>query len=468
ADLKPEYDDEREQALFRIYTLTFQAHPWPRSATKIITPAVATASATVVNNGSSTTGWTAPNTASPVVSVVSGAVQVAYDGDAIGGGYDGARLRLTSTVDTDPDHYVGVDWKSSVPAYQFFLVDGASLTEVRREPGATAGYTRSWYSVAANSGTTLELQTVHQPATGTPTLSIDQILKSATLPNTGTGRQLSRTINPGGSVPTEGDVIVQHPTSGLGQTIVFTHPSGGGYSPPLRQWRFSSDTVTPDASVVSGNTNQLTGGNEYRVPVSAIPDGDVQLWARLYSSAAGTVQIFWAADSWMGGVQVGDTQGGVFPTAVTWATAATWQIVFLGRFALPAAKVGPAGFHRIALQRDTNATASVYVDDAWLFAMDKGRLTVVDAGSGTPTVGTVANRLRITAPSLEEPHGGIALANASDWSDSYTPPTPRVLCDQVGHRFDPDGSNVLVVTPGALDASVSLEHFRKWHTNAGD
>ncbi len=456
------FNDMSELRRTRDYVLSMSALPWGRSATKVITPAVATASATVVNSGSSATGWTAPNTASPVVSVVSGAVQVAYDGDAIGGGYDGARLRLTSTVDTDPDHYVGVDWKSSVPAYQFFLADGAGLTEVRREPGTTAGYTRSWYFVVANSGTTLELQTVHQPATGTPTLSIDQIQKSATLPNTGTARQLTRTIDPGGSVPAEGTIFVQHATAGLGHVIVFTHPLGGGYTPPLRQWLAISEPVTADSTLVSGARNALTTATKFSVPVAAIPRGSAHLWARLRRTTAGTVTGTWAVTSSIGGVTLGDTIQST--VSLNFPAANVWYLFPIARFTSPPTTIGSAGSLTIGLDA---ADALTQIDEAWLFGMDRGTLTVVDNGFGTSGIGAAGNRLRIAAPSLEEPQGALMAGYSADWSDAHTALAGNVPCGQVAHRFDPDGSMVFTVTSGTTDALVSFEHWPRWHSNAG-
>jgi hypothetical protein len=98
--------------------------------------------------------------------------------------------------------------------------------------------------------------------------------------------------------------------------------------------------------------------------------------------------------------------------------------------------------------------------------MDHGRLTVADCGTGTPAAGGISNRLKISAPSITQPYGSIMMATAADWSDAYIPGSTAVLCDQVGHRFDADGSLIFTVTSNVTDASVSLEHYPRWHTNA--
>ena len=63
--------------------------------------------------------------------------------------------------------------------------------------------------------------------------------------------------------------------------------------------------------------------------------------------------------------------------------------------------------------------------------------------------------------------GEIVVASAADFSDAYTPGASTIQCDQVGHRFDPEGAAVLTVTSGTLDASVSFEHYPRSHSNAG-
>lgn len=451
----------------RVWIVTMSALPWPRSATQVITPAVATAAIVVVNSGSATTGWFSTN---GTVTVVSGAVVTTYEGTApFPGSKGGTNLTLTGVVSTNPEHYVGVDWKSSVAVDHTFRVSnqGTALLEVRREPAPTAGYTRSWYHVPDASITDLSLRTTHTSAPGSQTLSIDQVIKAATLPVSGSVKQIARTVDPDGNVAAEGTVLVQHATAGLGQTIVYSHPTEGGYSPALRPWLLATDTVTADAGSVSGFRNAIGGIARATIPVPSVPKGDVQLWVRLHknSGGAGTVNVTWTARSAMNALFVGPLQTGT--TACFFAAQDTWYLFPLARLTLPTTSLGPAGFVLIELQATGTFAANTVMDEAWLFAMDKGRLTALDCGTGTPS-NTVSNRLRIAAPSLEQPFGSIEVATAADWSDAFTPDSSKVQCDQTGHRFDPDGSMIHVVTAGpATESSVSFEHYPRWRAEAG-
>lgn len=480
ANLVPDRDDDREIGLMRLYTLTFDAHPWPHSVEKVITPALTTPPSTetlvtidaatsaaawsIVSGGPAQTAWTSSG----------GAVfsSVPYDPATYTPSFY-AVVRRSGSVNMAATPYLRVDWSSNSPAggpaYAARLFasqpGGASSFERVAEQSLGPGLYRTWFLTGGATYTGFDIGfNATRPREDTQIVIYD-LSRTDTPPASGTRRQLSRIIDPGGSVPAEGTIIVEHATVGLGQTIVYSHPLGGGYTPPLRRWLVTSDAVTGDAASVSGATNLITGITDYRVPISAMPEGGVGYWARLYNGSTGTVRIHWAAVSYLGSTPVGDGQGG--STLVTWNTAG-WQVVQLARLSLPTARVGPSGFVRVSLQRDAGSSAGILIDEAWLFAMDEGCLTVVDCGTGTPAAGTVANRLKITASSLDDPYGSILTGSAADWSDTYAPPTARILCDQTSHRFDPDGSNIFTVTTGTLDASVSLEHYRRWHTHAAD
>ncbi|MDF1603404.1 hypothetical protein [Nocardioides sp. YIM 152315] len=464
-------DDFRERWVERSYLVSLQALPHGRSVSKIITPAVVGAAPTVVDNGSSATNWAVEIPATGALSVSSGAVTNTYDPDIdVGSGLGGANLRRTADIDVSDTPYLSNDWATSKapnPPLMGVTVDGegALLPEVRREPGTTAGFTRSWYQVPAASSTVSSFSffVTHVRSTGSATLQIDKVQKAATLPSSGTTRQKVATIFPGGSVPAHGTVLVQHDTDGLGHTIVFSHPIEGGYTPPLRQWLASSDTVTTDTTLVSGAYNIMSPVTLFEVPVSAIPFGDTQLWARMKRSTAAVVNIAWAASSTFPGHEgfLGNAHSGI--TTVTFP-ANQWILVPLGRFTAPPTKTGVGGILRIGLGGDSTAV----VDEAWLFAMERGTLTVVDNFTGTAGLGGSANRLRVAAPSLEEPYGSLDCGYSADWSDSHTPASGNVLCDQVSHEFDPEGTMIFTVTSGVTDAAVSLEHYPRWHTHAGN
>lgn len=464
-----EFDDFAELDRNRTYALTLSALPWGRSATKTITPAVTAVAPTVVDAGSSTANWTAPGPPGATVSVVSGAVTSTYDPDVLSGAFYGSALRRTAVINTSTSKYIGIDWKSSLPSVHAVVVNQnpySSETEVRRET-LTNGYTRSWYRMAdaLESVTSIELGTIHPAsAAASATLSIDQVLLANALPASGTTRQKVSTIFPDGSVPASGEVRVEHATAGLGQTIVYTYPLSNGYSPPLRQWKYAGAADTADAAIVSGAYTPLSQDIWFSIPWDAVPAGDTQLWARLYRNTAATVRLTWNAYASFPGISnaVGDQVSG----AVDWNfQATTWTLVPIGRFVSPPSQLGPSGHLRVSVGASLDAT--VAIDEAWLFAMDKGTLTVVNNLTGTAALGGAANRLRVSAPSLEEPLGALMAGYRSDWADSHTVLSQNLISDQRDHRFHPDGTGIFTVTSGALDAAVSLEHYAAWHSNAG-
>lgn len=443
------WDDMDALKFERVWIVTMSALPWPRSADLVVTPAVATAGASVVNDGSSTANWSAPSPSGAALSLASGAVLNTYPA-----GSTEARLRLAVAMDVTTTKYLAVDWKSSLPAYHGFWINdtGTHLTEIRREPVA-GGYVRSWFKVddALTTVASMTLTIVHPASAGSSTLSVDQVQKSATLPVSGSARQVARTVDPSGNVSAEGTVIIQHGATGLGQTIVFTHPVQGGYNPPLRQWRAAGATPTVDANAVSGYRSTLDTVTSFVIPANSVPRGDVHLWARVLRPTAGAGTLVGAAYSASApSVFVGDSQP--FQVNRTFP-ADQWVLMPVARLTLPTAEIGSGGYVQIDI-----SGAGLQVDEAWLFAMDKGCLTVVD---------TTRNRLRIDAPTPAKPFGALMVANLIDWSDAHTPAASSVLCDQTGHRFDPDGSMVHVVTSGpATEAAVSFEHFPRWRAEA--
>lgn len=463
-----QWDDMDSLRRQRVWVVTMSALPRPRSSGKVLTPAVTGVAPTVLDAGTVTTNWTAPGPVGAVVSVVSGAVTNTYDPDIDAGTTQGASLRRTfpSAVNTSVSKYVAIDWKTSIPVVFGFRVNGtvANLAEVRREPGA-ATFSRSWFKLGDTTNTLsmLDFLIVHpENAAASATLSIDQVLLANELPSTGTARQQTRTIVPGGNVSTEGTIILQHETEGLGSALVYTHPVKGGYSPPLRQWRIAGTTPVSDTFAVSGFYSFLGTPTSFFIPIDSVPTGEVHLWARAARNAVGASTFTGAARSAFQGTYFGASQ--TYSTVVNFGAAFTYAMLPLARFTLPVSKVGIGGY----VQIDIAADAATYFDEAWLFAMDKGRLTVVECGTGTPTPGGTANRVLLNAPSAAEPFGSIMVATRADLADAYSPNVGTVLCDQVGHRFDTDGTMIFTIAAApATAAGVSLEHYPRWRAEAG-
>jgi len=262
AQVTLEFSDEAEVEGIRTYKVTMPARPHTRSGELVTTPAVAVTPVAVINDGSSTAGWSANNS---IVTTSGGAVVSTYDGDAAGAFY-GTNMMLDGVVDTSSAHYIAVDWKASIPVYHAFRLNSSvtNLTEARREP-LSNGFTRSWYYVGQNSFSRLVFGTVHAAHNGYPTLSIDRVAKAAALPVVGTGRQAARVIEVGGSAPTQGSIEVQHEATSLGEVIVYTDSNGIGYQPPLSPWYDATGPVrTPFAAAVAASSPLAEVTEAYR------------------------------------------------------------------------------------------------------------------------------------------------------------------------------------------------------------
>lgn len=458
------YDAGLEQSTFRRYELTIPAWPYPRGATTVVTSATAsTPTYTVVDNGSALSGggfsWALITTDSTTLSIVSGKVQVAYSG----AGTSVRAVQRAGTVSLTGKRYIVFDAAATVPITGLQLLNTGLLHSLAATMDLGGGTFRYFFSVpegtASIAGFTLAIRGTW---TSGKTFSIDQVQTSDSIPFLGTARQKAMSLVPGGSVRTSGSIQISHASNALGTTIVYTHPSGTGYLPPLRPWRVSGDAVTSDSTMLSGARNNLTGITTFNVPEVNLPRGGVEVWAWLHSSSAGTFTMFWSLFSYMGSTQL-SAEGRT--TSIT-LPATTWTLKCLGATTMPPVDIGPAGYVSVQMQRDAASGLTIQLDEAYLFATDYGRLTIVDCGTGSPAAGAASNRLWIDAPTPANPNGGLYRGNASDRSDQWH--AGGVALPWQVHDFDPAGMNVFVATQNTIDASTSLEHYRRWHTHNGD
>lgn len=447
-------DDLDELRRTRIVSLRLQALPYVREVDPVVTPAAPAVTSTTIDDCTSTTGWTAEVAfgSTPTVSVVSGAVRMSFDYSALG---QVPRLIRTGTIAATP--YLKVRWMSSVS--NAFGVRLESPLQPLQLPvltmDDTGGWRYSWFN--GSKGTTSKLYFEPTPYTGDFDFDVEKVEAVSALPFIGSNRQKAMTITPGGSRPTHGSIHVEHASSALGKAVVYTHPSGTGYLPPLSPWRASGDTRSTESGRVSGSKATLTAATNFNVPVSALPTGSVELWAWLHADNTNEFTLHWAVDSWMNDVGLGVGQGGAVKMSLD-----GWQLVCIAAADLPPIPVGPAGYVRVSLQRDAGDTGTaVSWDEAYLFALDEGRLTIVDCGTGSPSAGGPSKHLWIDAPSIHQPNGGLWRGHSADRSDAFFVSDAIAPSD---HDFDPRGMSIFTVTPNATDAATSLEHYR-WYTH---
>lgn len=466
----PVFDDDLEQANYRRYTLTVPARPYTRGVEAVVVPAIDTGALgytvtptyTLVDNGSSTTGWSSNAT----LSVVSGAIratQSAHSPNIVT-----VSMERTGTVSFAGQQYITLDASWTVPWVEIYIVvpTGIGSAPVASLPlsgrvDLGGGLTRLFFGIPTSitSVSYFIVQIRGAWTTGADTFSTDQVQMADKLPIIGTARQKALSVVPGGTVRTQGSIQVAHATSSLGKTIVYTHPAGTGYLPPLRPWRVSGDTPTGDSTLLSGNRNTLVTPNDYNIPAANLPRGRVELWAWLRANSTTAFPLIWTVESWLNSVSLHPND----QTKTLSLAANTWTLVLVGAATMPPVDIGPSGYVRVKLQRDPGSSVVVDLDEAYLFATDQGRLTVVDCGIGSPAAAGPSNRLWIDAPSLTQPQGAIWRGNAADRSNAWH--AGRLAEPWEVHDFEPAGSSIFVATQNALDAETSLEHYRRYHTH---
>lgn len=452
------FDDLDEMRMTRTWRVSMSALPYARDEHLTVSPAVPFVAGTVVDSGSSTTNWTASRPAGASMSVVSGAITSTYDPSLIQGGYYGTNLNraFATPLDVSVSRYFAVDWKASVPSYHGFLVNGSGgLTEVRRDPLA-GGFVRSYYQVPASmtSVSRFDFGIVHavQPS-GSATLSVDQVQVMQALPMIGTARHQLRTIDVGGSAPTQGTIQVTHPSSGLGECIVYSYESQGGYQPVLSPYRILSGEFFADASAVNNGYWDLTSTHRWAIPVDALPHGEAVLMFRAHNTEVGPCTFDWTAFSEMGGGVLGQVSGSF---THTFEVANDPQMVIVPvTMDLPTVPMGPSGIISLDVRRQAiGGPGASYMHEAWLFST-KGSLNIVFAGP--------RRNLIVRAPSLDEPHGSMWCGDTADGSDWYS--VSGEATSRQHHTLKPGINNVYTLTATALDAQVSATHFNRHHTH---
>ena len=451
----------------RTYVVRMQALPYARGENLITTPALAvTPTYTLVDNGSALSGagydWAVipGHTTLGSYTVTSTSGRIRNTNTPPSSAYSSSFER-TGVIDLTPGRYVALDMAfTNLTGTTVKMDNGVSPMVAIQDLGG--GLTRYFFDASWWGAQIPHLRisvTGNIPTTGSAAYAeIDQVQLANSIPFIGTARQRATSLVPKGSVRTQGSIHVTHASNALGKVIVYTHPSGTGYLPPLRQWRTSGNTVTTDATMNSGAREPIgPGSTVFRVPVPVLPTGRVELWAWLrVTSSSLTRAPAYAVRSVVNGVTLA-TSGGNF--SIVFNALNTWQLFNLGALTSPPIAMGPSGFVQIDLNENSG---QVDIDEAYLFATDLGDLTVVDCGTGSPSAGGPSKHLWIDAPTPDVPMGAIYRGHSDDRSDAFhAAPNADTWGD---HAFDPKGTNVFVVTSNTTDAATSLEHSRRYHT----
>lgn len=466
---------------WRTYTLRLVCEAFVRSAAEVTVAALAASgvTTTLVDDGSVTTNWTgAINGVSTSPSVVSGAVGISSAGTLDAQNKATVDLTRTSAITTSSTKYLVVDWKGQAGLNPVISAtgDGVALLRVGQSPSPTSGYTRTWFYAAASSVTALRLRvsfdgtgmSLPQGSSVTLAFFVDNIDRSDIKPTSGTARQLVRSLDVSGSARTQGSLAIEHGSSALGDLLAYIWPdSSNAYLPPLRPSRVSGGTVTGDSTTVSGSTEPITGATAtFDVPLSKLIAGSHLLMARLKPSVVTlAATVSWTAQTRINSVNVGAALSG--STALILSNGLSqpaFEIIPLARPQLPptdADTQSTTSVVRVTLT--ATSTGTVTLDEAWLFNTTIGSLVQVGCGTASPSSGGSANRVFIEPATVGRPRPTVRIGFASDRSDSFFPPT---FSSWQFVEFNPPRDNVLTVTTNALDASVTLRHYPRWHSHA--
>lgn len=445
------FDDDwdfRENLFERRLAFEMTCLPHGRSKYKrVVTASTYSATTTVVDSGSSVGTWTAPQDGTTAPTVVSGRIRTtrATSGFSI--------LNRSADFSSVGQKYVTFDWASTVAGYLAFDISGVRVSEVKRE-ALGGGVNRSWCPIPVGSETVItSIQAAIVTGSGT-TFEIDQILTAETLPTFGTARQKALGLATPGSVRTQTDLEVVG-SDALGFVLLHTGPATGA-PPPLRGWLTSAAGVA-NSALISGAYNDLSAGaNVYRIPIDLVPRGEVEIVASLYTNiGANNVTVKTDVQGYLGGSVVGPVQS--LSMTTNYPVAQNPYLLSLGKFTFPPTKMGSAGFVQITLSQ-VSVGHIVYVDEAWNLSTGRGSaLTVVEAGT--------QRRLKVEAPSQENPQGTLTIGTSADGSDARFPGDDFVRAWS-DHRILADGTAVFLAVTGVPDPTLTSSSYDRYHTHA--
>jgi hypothetical protein len=480
SSLEPEDDDFGEVAPdgpYSTYSVRLVCEAFVRSVSEVVSPALTGGGSTTTDvdtMGSATGGSATSNgVAATVVNAAGPPTTNSATQSAVIGNYTIAMTKTISST-TSSLKYLIVDWKGTVTGNPNFISnaltafgDGVSLTRVANAASPTAGYTRTWFFVAASSVTSLRLEWLSQvgvyptPTPASRQMLLDNIAISDVKPGIGTARQQIRTVAVSGSARTPGALAVESATAALGDTLVYVYPSDEAttsYIPALRQFRTAGNAVTGDTSLMSGSWESIvTSGVTYTIPVAQLPTGSYLLLARLATNVGGTPTITYTARTVLNATNVGPAVTG----AMTVTTVAAYQMYTLGKFSLPTLDLGPASPASVTL--NLVASSACTIDEAWLFNITIGQLIQVQCGTGAGAVGGSARRLFVEPARVDTPRPTLRIGHSSDGSDAFYPTATQ---SWQSPQFTPSEVNVFTGTSNATDSGASLRYFPRWHTHA--
>ncbi len=446
AHLEHVADDLEERRNTRHYGLRMVAAPYTRSAERVSLEAIPDAAVfaeTSVDQCTSTTGWTA----SDALTLVGGtSVRSTKSGAFAADPYSVWLERSGSFTVPVGEEYVRIEYAKTFNGYIRLTVDTLGPLSPIAKAGGFA-----WFAVPAGTYSTLRFTGTHNPDVSPPgkPSTFQSVTVSSVYTTNVAGfnsrKELSRSFGEiPGSVRAPGDLIVSHPSNGLGDVLIYVYPDLGGYSPSLQPWRTGGGSTTADTTV-SGKREPLNGTPTFEIPVGNLPPGAYHVLARVRHTSTTAFQVTLSSE--VAGTTVTRT------ATLQMDAANAWQVVAIGTEHLPPVRVRDDSDRLVTLTL-TTATSGVEFDAGWLFRANE---------IGTPTAliqVAAGSEMSVTfqAADVETPQNLLFIDDyfAGDALGSLEAPS-----------MTPPDVNVTIVTTGTDDAEAVFDFYPHWFGHAG-
>lgn len=465
--LEHEFVGRDERYLQRMYGVRMTAKPWVRSLDVTEVDAVTTSGATPttvsIDPCTSTTGWTGSPNAPTVV-----------------GGTAVQELQTTPVSTTLTINLTRAATVTGLAALPYLVLDitagvsgiaGSGLTSLTVKVSGialtkAAQIGTTWYfNLPAGTASFSNLSitaAIFIPPPAVPNsavLKIADVSATDTIGGVGSTKQLTRHLDVGGSVPTSGSVELASPnTTPLGVVLAYTVADDqSNYSPPMRQYRTSGNTVTLDATAVSANHEALVTGGAgagtitFTVPAGNYREATYAVVGRFFADSTTTLTATVTAA--IAGYTADSVSG-----KVTWSSANTWKWGIVGALTLPPQPIPPESTVNMVITLGGAGGGNITFDELYLLDVTHGAVSLIDCGA-------TATRLWLNAPDSDPTRNRptIYLGTLDDRSNAVNARYDQIL--SLGeHDLAPEGSVLFTVTDGVGAALASASFYQRWHT----
>ncbi len=458
------WDDDEVLQENRYFLLTLTCLPFARTEEKTVVPALSSGSATVtvIDACTSFTNWTASFLGLTATSSGSTGGYVYGQGTKASSAAIALSRNFPTPASMGGDTYLRITVQASHAGtysayYEAHSTSGQyPLTLAATRTSSIAGAVDHYYYAPVVGGGTFTnlLVYIEIPSGGSATafLRVHEVARTSSIP---AGRQQSRTASVGGSAPTQAAIRV-YDSSALGADVLVYTSRNTAWQVAMRTYRTMSATVTADTAMVSGARNDLSTPMHFEIPADVFTRGTYALVARMNVTAAATLPWTVGGIAASGASFFSVKQAG----SASLSTTSGYQIIPLGTVTLPTLDV--EGDQRVKVEFVT-ATASITVDEVWLFSLDDGALTWVK----NPYHGVES----LTWVEIRSPELGAA--RPSVWGGKLTNRSDGVcidlFCESFGsHRFSPGEMQIFTVCTSTETAKSEIEFYPRYHSHVQD